>query len=239
MKALELETLPLERWRIADLDAYVGGLSYVSKMPFRSYGLPAAECKVGTSLRDVNGSTCAGYLDESGKRVGGCYAYERGMYRFPGTLKAEYRRLEAITKPLWAEAMAELLNRRAAREPYFRWHDAGDIQSAEHLERIVRVCELTAAVRHWLPTRENRLVLDYLKGGNAFPANLNVRMSAHMIGGAIPTFRGTGLTVSTVSRGDQPPAGARRCPAPSQGNACGECRACWNSSVPIVDYHLH
>lgn len=224
----EFELESPEVWTIKQLNAYVGGLSNPSKMPGYAYSLPAAECNVGTRLRAAEGSTCQH-----------CYAFERGRYAFPTVQSALYRRLESITKPYWAQAMAELINRRAERVPYFRWHDSGDIQSSDHLERIVRVCELTAAVKHWMPTRENRLVLEYLKREGAFPANLNVRMSAHMIGGTVPTFRGTALTVSTVSRGDQPPDGAHRCPAPKQGNACAECRACWDPSVPIVDYHLH
>jgi hypothetical protein len=221
------DLVALEGWTIAELEAYVGGLSNPSKMPGYAYSLPAKECKTGGKLRQVAGSTCSG-----------CYAM-KGRYVFPTVQAALYRRLASLDKPLWVEAMGEVINRRAVRHPYFRWHDSGDLQSVEHLERIVRVCDLTPNVRHWLPTREYRMVQDFVAAGGTLPANLNVRMSAHMLGGAVPTFpRLPMVTVSTVSV-DVRPTGAYACPAPSQGNECGDCRACWDRGVPLVDYHLH
>ncbi len=211
-------------WRTADLAAYVGGLSSPSKMPGYAYSLPAKECRTGSQLVKVAGSTCSG-----------CYAL-KGRYLFPNVQAALYRRLDAITKPQWAEVMAELITRK--RQTYFRWHDSGDLQSVGHLAAIVEVCELTPAVRHWLPTREYRTVSDYLATAGSFPENLNVRMSAHMVGGSIPTFERLPVTVSSVSVGD-PPEGAHRCPAPHQGNSCGECRACWDPEVRLVDYSKH
>lgn len=218
--------LPRE-WSTAELTAYVGGLSNPSKMPGYGYSLPALECIAGTKLRAVAGSTCSG-----------CYAM-KGRYLFPNVQAALYRRLAAITKPQWPEAMAELIGRKTKPAvPFFRWHDSGDLQSVDHLAGIVQVAELTPTIRHWLPTREYRFVSEYLDAGPAFPPNLNVRMSAHMVGGAIPTFRGLPVTISTVSVGD-PPSGSHRCPAPHQGNACGSCRACWSPEVRLVDYAKH
>jgi hypothetical protein len=34
-------------------------------------------------------------------------------------------------------------------------------------------------------------------------------------------------------------ASGRVCPAPKQGNACGDCRACWSADVANVSYHKH
>ena len=47
----------------------VGGLSKPSKMPGWAYGIPAAECKTGKKLQNVEGSTCYG-----------CYALRAAMY---------------------------------------------------------------------------------------------------------------------------------------------------------------
>ena len=213
-------------WKTRELDAYIGGLSKPSKMPGHGYGLPAKECKTGGKLRQVQGSTCSG-----------CYAM-KGRYVFPNVQAALYRRLASIDQPLWAEAMAERIRR--TRDDYFRWHDSGDLQSAEHFAAICRVAELTPNVRHWIPTREYRIVCEYLDAGGIIPENLNVRLSAHMIGGHVPTFprlAGSGVTVSTVSRDDS--LGGHACPARFQQNKCGDCRACWDRSVPHVDYHLH
>jgi hypothetical protein len=210
---------------MTDLEAIVGGLSAPSKMPGYAYSLPARECKTGSKLRNVQGSTCSC-----------CYAM-KGRYVFPKVQAALYRRLESLSDPRWIDAMAELINRRSVKHPHFRWHDSGDIQSLDHLRAIVRVCELTPHVSHWIPTREYRIVAEYRKTYGDFPPNLNVRMSAHMIGGKAPHF--DGLTISTVSTDSAQYPDALKCPAPSQGNECGDCRACWNPDVLHVDYHKH
>jgi hypothetical protein len=48
---------------------------------------------------------------------------------------------------------------------YFRWHDAGDIQSIKHLKNIVDVANKTPAITHWIPTREHKIVNDFVKAG--------------------------------------------------------------------------
>jgi hypothetical protein len=128
--------------------------------------------------------------------------------------------------------MAELITRTGGE--YFRWHDSGDLQSLGHLERIVAVCDRTPTVRHWLPTREYRIVTAYLREHGSFPANLNVRLSAHMVNRDAPYIDGT--TGSIVVDG---PARGHECPAPTTGNQCGDCRACWDKGVETVAYHRH
>jgi hypothetical protein len=212
---------------LKDLRAIVGGLSSPGKMPCHGYSLPAKECLTGSKLRQVSGSTCKG-----------CYAM-KGRYRFPSVEQAMYRRLESLSDPEWPEAMAELIRRKG--EGFFRWHDSGDLQSTEHLASICQVAYLTPETQHWLPTREYRIVSEFLESGGTFPPNLNVRLSAHMIGGHTPSFpRLQGrVTISTVSRADGAYEGAHECPARHQDNTCGDCRACWTPSVGHVDYHLH
>ena len=118
----------------------VGGLSRPSKMPGWCYGLPAAECKTGSKLQKVKGSTCSN-----------CYAL-KGCYVFKVVQAAQYRRLKSIKNPGWVSAMAFLINSKKSK--YFRWHDSGDVQDLDHLNKIFKVCELTPGVKHWLPTRE-------------------------------------------------------------------------------------
>lgn len=207
-----------------DLESIVGGLSNPSKMPGYAYSLPAKECITGARLREVKGSTCSG-----------CYAM-KGFYSFPKVQAALYRRLESLDDPRWVDTMIELISRKSKKVPYFRWHDSGDLQSVEHLKNIVKVVEGTSGVIHWLPTREYRIVKDFLVN-NKVPKNLTIRMSAHMIGGQIPSFTKP-LTISTVSKSHDYKK-AHNCPAPSQGNECRDCRACWNPKVSHVDYHLH
>ena len=63
-------------------------------MPGWSIGLPAKECKTGGKLQKVPGSVC---FD--------CYAM-KGCYVFKVVQDAQYRRLAAIKRPDWVDAMA-------------------------------------------------------------------------------------------------------------------------------------
>ena len=51
--------------------ALVGGLSKPSKMPGWSIGIPAKECKTGSKLRKVKGSTCYDCY-----ALKGCYVFK-------------------------------------------------------------------------------------------------------------------------------------------------------------------
>ena len=122
--------------------AITGGLSKPSKMPGHAYNLPAWRCKTGVKLQAVAGSVCAG-----------CYAM-KGRYRFKNVKDALQRRMDSLDHPQWVQAMVVLID----KQPWFRWHDSGDIQSLEHLEKIFEVCRLTPETRHWLPTREAQIL---------------------------------------------------------------------------------
>lgn len=207
-----------------------GSLGNPSKMPGKSYGIPAAECHTGSKLRGVPGSVCSH-----------CYAL-KGRYAFDNVSKAQYRRFDSLDDPLWVMGMAKQLE----GETWFRWHDAGDLQSVTHLAKICMVAALTPKVNHWLPTREKSMVAQYLRNGGVIPGNLTIRVSAAMIDGPAPSVP-EGCNTSTVvsdkllSR-DKSPASANVghvCPAREQGNECGSCRACWDRNVPNVAYHIH
>ena len=75
-----------------------GSLSKPTKMPGWSIGLPAKECKTGGKLQAVKGSVCYD-----------CYAM-KGCYVFKVVQDAQYRRLRAIKRPDWVQAMAHLIN---------------------------------------------------------------------------------------------------------------------------------
>lgn len=220
-KLVELENRPLT---VKEAKEITGGLSEPSKMPGRAYNLPAQSCRVGSILRKRAGSTCSR-----------CYA-RKGRYVFADVQRALARRLRAINHPRWVEAMSFLINHYGQREPYFRWHDSGDLQSLEHLEKIIEVVKRTPNVRHWLPTREFGIIKRYLKKGGEIPDNLVIRLSAVMIDELPPDL---GLQGSCVTSTGAVPEGVYLCPALSQGNVCGSCRACWDPSVKIVAYKLH
>ena len=192
--------------------ALVGGLSKPSKMPGWSIGIPAKECKTGKKLRQIKNSVCEG-----------CYAL-KGCYVFAVVQAAQYKRLEAIQHPDWVLAMATLINSK--KPDVFRWHDSGDVQDVQHLEKIFEVCRLTPSKRHWMPTRE-AWIKDHM---HKAPANLVVRFSSPMIDqGPVKSWANTS-TVSTKSR---------TCPAPDNNNECGSCRACWDPLVKNIEYGKH
>ena len=187
-------------------------------MPGYAYGLPAWECKTGAKLVKVPGSVCAG-----------CYALKGNYARYPEIKKSQYKRLASISKPEWVQAMAVVINSKAvAQHGYFRWHDAGDIQSPEHLQKIFEVCKLTPKVKHWMPTREAQFLKDIDPA--QVPDNLIIRMSSHMIDQGPVTFWPHTSTVGSSSR---------TCPAPDQGGKCGDCRSCWNKEIPNIEYGKH
>ena len=190
----------------------VGGLSKPSKMPGWSIGIPAKECKTGAKLQKVPGSVCYD-----------CYAL-KGCYVFKVVQDAQYRRLKAIYTPQWVQAMAHLINSK--KPDVFRWHDSGDVQDLEHLNKIYDVCRLTPTRRHWMPTRE-AWIKDHL---NRAPSNLVIRFSAPMVDQAAPASLKNTSTVVTANA---------TCPAPSQDNQCKDCRNCWNKDIKNISYGQH
>lgn len=215
------------------LDTITGGLSQPSKMPCYGWSISAALCAVGSALRRVAGTVCAG-----------CYAHS-GNYRFPGVKAAHARRILAWRRDraAWVSAMVERLSLRDVRErgavdgrSFFRWFDSGDLQGIEMLRDIVDVARQTPWMLHWLPTKEYAVVAEFLRSGGTFPENLRVRVSGPVVD---RPFRFSGASVALVSSGKLPAVDdAVACGAYSRGGKCGPCRACWTHSGPIV-YPLH
>lgn len=201
---------------LKEAEAVAGKLGKPSKMPGYAYGIPARACPVGAVLVKLQGSVCSG-----------CYAL-KGRYVFPNVLNAQQKRLDSLKDPRWVDALVYMITRRNC--DYFRWHDSGDIQGLWHLENIVEVARQCPDTKFWIPTRETKVVKQYLQQHGAFPPNLVVRVSGAMIDGPPPSFPNT----STVTTGGSP-----TCPAYRQGGVCGACRACWDPQVGNVSYPKH
>jgi hypothetical protein len=203
--------------------AICGSLSNPSKMPGHGYALPAQRCRLGSLLQLVPKTVCHF-----------CYAL-RGRYLFPKVQAAMEKRFTSLSDPRWVEAISTLIYQSEDR--YFRWNDSGDLQDLEHLRRIIRVCLNLPRVKFWLPTREYQTVEAYRRMGGRIPANLCIRYSAHLVDG-LPPVR-YGLPTSGVYSGKQAlPVAAHICPAPKHKMNCGNCRACWDTSIKIVSHHL-
>ena len=203
-----------------------GGLGKPSKMPGFAFGISANECKTGGRLQDVAGSVCFG-----------CYALNAN-YQYPSVKTAHERRLAGIHKALsnpeareaWLAAMAKLIG----DQKYFRWHDSGDLQSLRHFELLVDVARACPGTRFWLPTKEPRFLKRFQRLGGELPANLLVRVSAPMVDQTI-----TGFEHMSAVHTDEPAPGVTVCEAYTRKNVCGDCRACWDSSVKTISYRQH
>ena len=190
----------------------VGGLSTPVKMPCYSINLPAWACKLGSILAKISGTTCYG-----------CYAL-KNRYIMPIQQAAMIRRLKALTHGSWTAAMITLIT----GHKYFRWHDSGDLQGPDHLKNIIEVAKATPDAKHWLPTREYKL-LQFMDPA-IIPKNLLIRVSATKVNGPAPSWWPWTSTVSTTTK---------TCPAPDQGGKCLDCRACWSRHTPNVVYAQH
>ena len=196
---------------IKEAQAITGSMTRTSKMPGLSYSLPAWECKTGSKLRKIKNSVCSA-----------CYALKGNYTRYKAIKAAQYVRLASLNSELWTAAIVTQIK----RQKYFRWHDAGDVQDLQHLNKIYEVCRLTPGTKHWMPTRE-AWIKDHL---DSKPDNLVIRFSAPMIDQAAPASWPNSSEVVT--------AGAT-CPAPQQGNSCGDCRNCWNPEIKTIKYGKH
>jgi hypothetical protein len=225
-----------EHMNIKEADAICGGLSAPSKMPSFSYNLPASTCPTGKLLRKVEGSVC-----------NSCYAC-KGRYLFSNVKKALERRYASLDNPLWVNAMTTLIGEKCKAVPFFRFHDSGDIQSDEHLDKIMTVVQDLPKVKFWLPTLEVKTVRDYFSRRRdiGVPKNLNIRISTPMVNmeplEPVKEFikLKTGITCSSVYTKGVECNANNICPAImfKTGN-CGSCRKCWDRNVKQVIYLKH
>jgi hypothetical protein len=223
-----LDNCKTKKLALETLKGFTGGLSSPSKMPCHSYNLPAIECKTGSKLVKVKGSTC--YK---------CYAL-KGRYRFNNVKDAMYLRFNTIDKQMWTEAMVLEI---AIMEDsgYIRWHDSGDVQDVEHLDRIVNIAKWLPNIKFWLPTREYKIVDDYSK---SVPSNLAIRFSAHMIDSIkeVSNKELNSITVkdeSTFKNMNLTNANICHATRKDSTHKCESCRACWDTNVKTVAYLLH
>jgi hypothetical protein len=200
-------------------ESIAGKLSHTSKMPCPSYALPTTACNAGKHLSKLAGSVCSK-----------CYA-KKGNYRFH--TEASSYRLSSIYHPRWTEAMVHMIREVDCR--HFRWHDSGDLQSMSHFLNIVLVARALPDVKFWLPTQEASLMRQVQQHKwNTFPPNLTVRVCSTLIDSEP---RAWPWNTSTVHK-HRAPVG-HVCPAPTQDNRCGSCRACWDKNVKNISYRQH
>ena len=132
-------------------------------------------------------------------------------------LKGNYTRYKAIKAAQYVrlasvnnELWTAAIVTQIKSQKYFRWHDS----------------RLTPGTKHGMPTRE-AWIKDHL---DSKPDNLVIRFSAPMIDQAAPASWPNSSEVVTEGA---------TCPAPQQGNSCGDCRNCWNPEIKTIKYGKH
>ena len=246
------------------------------KMPGRHFSSSAFFCQTGAILMKKKDTPCSK-----------CYA-TRGNYATGSNISGNSRNSLAIeyyqnvhgSFDLWSFALVKLIEHHASKveqikdakgniiaivDPlYFRFHDAGDVQSLAHLEAINNIAVALPHVNFWLPTRELTYVKQFLDKHRNFATNLVVRQSQHKNGKKPFSFsKYPQLLTSTTSWESAP----NNCPAlgqyvekwvknkktkklelKKQYGVCdgtgsdgkqNKCRACWDPEIANINYTLH
>ena len=251
----KLEELKPKWNTLKDVYLYLTGvetdyLTNTSKMTYASFGFSAKHCKAGSHLQKIKNSVCSL-----------CYGL-KGMYKFPDYMKKSERTIKSLEKKYWKEAMVFIINTKGIK--YFRWFDNGDLQSDKMLRDIMWIARQTPHVKHWLPTKEPRMVKRVIYNGSKKPSNLDIRLSVIGIDGdprkMIKLARQLGVNVSVAVskltfkhlkpnnefnfvkchtahsiRDDIKYSDAQK----KELGECGECRACWNDKVEVIYYEVH
>lgn len=207
-----------------EITGHTSGLGSPSKMPGFSTGISATLCQVGAKLAKIEGSVCHD-----------CYAL-KANYQYPSVKLGHARRFAALRNKLWVPAMIRLIGHYTDPDvPYFRIHDSGDMQGIWHVLAWVRIAKALPGINFWCPSKEVAMIqaARAIVGG-AWPSNLVIRLSTPMIGKAPNAALSSKGPTSTVNV-----EGGAQCPAYTQDGECRDCRACWDASVPNVNYPAH
>lgn len=219
---------------LKEIKAILGGdvSTKNTKMPGTSFGLSTDHCMVGGKLRAIEGSVCSK-----------CYAERLEKFR-PSVKKGWTSRVEAVLyattgahihQSIWVDAMVERLTK--LNPTHHRWHDSGDLQSDRHLSMIISVAQALPEIKFWLPTKERAIVKRARKAMGkvrGFPPNLCIRESAAMLDERLKSPYPNSMVITGETNEH-----VWICPAPHQNNACGTCRACWDTQLKTVAYIKH
>ena len=146
-----------------------------TKMPGSTFALDAFACNVGSRLAELKGSTCFK-----------CYA--RRIQKLRPSVNMGWSNNQTKTVAMldidpsrWEAALVFQIKRMKYTE--HRWLDSGDVPNVQFLASVCEVARQTPNVQHWLPTREVKTLLAFIKqyGADHIPDNLNIRVSAPMI----------------------------------------------------------
>jgi hypothetical protein len=228
---------------ITKCDDFVGFelLSNPSKMPEKAFNIPADKCKAGSNMVGLEDHICHECYATTGKYKDRKFLSNRGgRYKLDVVQNSLNNRFNFATmNPYFVAVMSYKITKQIKKK--FRWFDSGDIQSELMLDNICKVARNTPHIKHWLPTKEWKLVERYITSGHKIPGNLCIRLSALKKNGKPTTklARKLGLVTSTVVTPDVYDKLSFKCPSSQQKNQCVDCEACWSNKVKDVPYKYH
>jgi len=162
-----------------------------TKMPGSTFALDAFACNVGSRLAELKGSTCFK-----------CYA--RRIQKLRPSVNMGWSNNQTktvamldIDPSLWEAALVFQIKRMKYTE--HRWLDSGDVPNVQFLASVCEVARQTPNVQHWLPTREVKTLLAFIKqyGADHIPDNLNKSRPARY---TISTLYHTAIAAQRVVR---------------------------------------
>jgi hypothetical protein len=164
-----------------------------------------------------------------------CYA-KKGMYRFPTTKNVRDYNRNDYHNDDWVSRMIKAVNKFTL----FRWLDSGDIENAELATKIYSVIQGTPKVRHWVPTRTDKIpeIAAELKKIATLP-NVAVRYSADNIGLVKERPNVVSYVIKTEDLPAAKAANIHICPATSipGRKSCDSCTLCYTNAK--VAYLIH
>lgn len=214
-------------------------LTEARKMPCNSWSLPA-------------GKACPFKLYGEGTICGDCYAQKGSYTCYPNVARAQNARFDWTVQCMRTEAgtaefislMVQAITAATRTTDYFRVHDSGDLFSPAYTWAWVAIAQRLPNVRFWIPTRSWRpmtmtrispsVKAEWTLALMALSAleNVTLRPSALMFNAPAPRIPGLSAGSTATSEGFN-------CPASTQDNSCGDCRACWTETETPISYHRH
>jgi len=208
----------------------IHSLSKTSKMPSKSWGLPAWD-------------TCPSARDSKGKPVdacANCYALQ-GSYTWPVVKASRERNKRHWKHRTFVSAMVDLIKKEGKRNKknLFRWFDSGDIYHIDLALKIEEIIKATPDIRHWIPTRQykDKSILPILKRINKLP-NAVARFSSDSVNGEMLNAPYSS-TITQNADDIKSSKGVSICGAYKRNGKCESCTACWDKRINTIVYPLH
>jgi hypothetical protein len=128
-----------------------------------------------------------------------------------------WRILQADIDDYFEQVSAHIIVREP---PFFRWHVAGDIPSAEYFMGMVKLAKKFSETAFAVYTKTNWPQLFRIMRREALPKNLSILKSTWGDFDPMPNVRFE--KAQFVPRGQEVPSGGFICPG-----SCVDCRECW------------